>query len=349
MPISKSDNAIMAKVHALYGQRLNAEDYGKLLQKRTIPEIAGFLKDETYYSETLSEVKGELVHREQLELMIGRRELDIYVKLRKYSYNEDIFFKMYKMKNEIRQLLSAMRLLNANAMNKFIVSLPGYLAKHLSFDLFGIAKAKNYDDLLSALKNTDYYGVMGRFRPVTNDKPVNIPACENALLTYYYSKLLKIINGEYSKTAQEYLKRLIYYQIDFHNVSMIFRMKRYYKASQKVIASYLIPIRAKVSEAAYKELIEAPDVREMGEALKRYRISDIYPADMSLSSDYVIFNAQKSKMRITQRIFRFSGMPVVAVMCYMMMLEIEVNNIINIIEGMRYQLPPEEIKAMLVI
>lgn len=349
MPISKSDNAIMAKVHALYGKRLNAEDYGRLLQKRTVQEIAGFLKNETYYSETLSEVKEELIHREQLELMTGRRELDIYVKLRRYSYHDDMFFKMYKMKNEIRQLLSAMRLLNANAMNKFIISLPGYLVKHLSFDLYEIAKAKDYDDLLAALEHTDYYGIIGKFRPVTSDRAIDITACEKALLTHYYEKLLRMIDAEYTKTARDYLKRILYYEIDFHNVSMIFRMKQYFGAAQKNISDCLIPIHAKISAAVYRELLEARDIGEMGAILRRYRVTETYPSDTTLSSEFVTFRSQKRKMRIMQRIFRFSGVPVVSVMCYMTMLEIEVNNLINIIEGVRYQLSPEEIKAMLVI
>lgn len=347
--MSKSDNAIMAKVHALYGKRLDAEAYGRMLQKRTLSEIVGVLKNETYYSEALSEVKEDLVHREQLELMVGRRELDIYVKLRKYSYGDDIFFKMYKMKNEIKQLLFAMRLLNAGAMNDFIVSLPVYLAKHLSFDLFEIARVKDYDDLLTVLRHTDYYDIIGRFRPVTRNKPIDIPACENALLSHYFSKLLKIADNEYSESTREYLKQILHYQIDFHNVSMIFRMKRYFGAVPQTIARYIIPIKAKLSDAAYKELLEASDAHGMGEVINRYRASFLYPSDITLSPDRVIFQTQESRKRLFQRIFRFSGMPVIVVICYMMLLEIEVNNVINIIEGARYQLSPEEIRSMLVI
>jgi V/A-type H+-transporting ATPase subunit C len=63
MPVSQADNAVMAKARGLYGKRLKAQDYETLLQKHSVAEIAGYLKNETYYGEALKEVKEELVHR----------------------------------------------------------------------------------------------------------------------------------------------------------------------------------------------------------------------------------------------------------------------------------------------
>lgn len=48
------------------------------------------------------------------------------------------------------------------------------------------------------------------------------------------------------------------------------------------------------------------------------------------------------------RNFRFSTNPYVTMLCYTYLAETEVNNIIHIIEGIRYNVPPEEISALLI-
>ncbi len=349
MLISKSDNAIMAKVHCLFGKRLGAEDYSQLVQKRSIADIVSYLKNETYYSEVLSEVKEDIVHREEVEIFVGRRELEIYLMLSKYSSGDDLFFKMYKMKNEVQQLVFAMRLLNAGEMSRFIVSLPTYLAKHISFDLFEVAKAKDYDDLLLALEHSDYYNILGKFRPISHEKPINIPMCEAALLTHYYSKMLETVRHEFRGSTRQDLEKLFYYLVDFHNISVIYRMKRSFNSNKQTILSYLVNIHAKVSDAVYSQLIDANDVHEMDDVLKQNKLHDLFVADSNLSPEHMFFQTQRIRRRICQKAFRFSSSPVIVVICYMMMLEIEVNNIVNIIEGSRYEISPDEIRAMLVV
>ena len=43
-----SDNAVLAKVRALYGKRLTENDYTQLMGKKTVGEVAAYLKKETY-------------------------------------------------------------------------------------------------------------------------------------------------------------------------------------------------------------------------------------------------------------------------------------------------------------
>ena len=49
-----ASNAAMAtKAKAMFGKRLTALDYQQLLQKKSIPEIASYLKNETLFREAL--------------------------------------------------------------------------------------------------------------------------------------------------------------------------------------------------------------------------------------------------------------------------------------------------------
>lgn len=349
MPVSSSDNAMMAKVHCLYGKRLDTGDYDQLLQKRTMPDIVRYLKNETYYSEALAEVNEELVHREQLENLLEQRTLGIYLRLSKYSYGDKLVFKMYQMKSEMEQLLYAMRLLNAGNMSKYIVSLPVYFDRHTPLDLFAVAKARSYDDLLEVVERSEYYDIIGRFRPPTLDKKINIIECETALLTHYYTKLLEMVSAHYHGTARQVLEDILRYQIDFHNISIIYRMKRYFKGTPQSIAKCLVGVKSKLSAKTYAEMLDAPDAASISQVLERRRTYYLNTLDTTVPVDQMFFQIQRIQKKLNQKALRFSIQPVAVVVCYMTLLAIEVNNIINIIEGAKYNLTPEEIRAMLVL
>lgn len=57
MPTGKaSGNAVLAKARALYGSRLRADDYRRLMACRTMTELAAALKEYPLYSGALAEV-----------------------------------------------------------------------------------------------------------------------------------------------------------------------------------------------------------------------------------------------------------------------------------------------------
>lgn len=68
MPTGKaSGNAVLAKARALYGSRLRADDYRRLMACRTMTELAAALKEYPLYSEALAEVNPQYARRVQLE------------------------------------------------------------------------------------------------------------------------------------------------------------------------------------------------------------------------------------------------------------------------------------------
>ena len=64
---------------------------------------------------------------------------------------------------------------------------------------------------------------------------------------------------------------------------------------------------------------------------------------------YVEQLMNRTKYRICRRDIRFSTHPSVVLMSYIFLMEIEVGDIITIVEGIRYQLAPDEIKSMLTV
>ena len=72
-----SSNAVATKAKAMYGKRLRKEDYQELLRKRSVNEVAAYLKNETAYSDILDGVRENAIHRSQLEHLLKK---DLYLK-----------------------------------------------------------------------------------------------------------------------------------------------------------------------------------------------------------------------------------------------------------------------------
>lgn len=341
-----SDNAIMTKVRALYGKRLTENDYDNLLSKKTVGEVAAYLKKETCYAQDLQEVKEELVHRGQLENLVRRRPLDIYTRLLKYAYSETLFLRLYVMQNEIEQLLTAIRLLNAGNMDRYIITLPVHLARLMSFDLFAMAGARSFDELLNVLEHSDYYRVVGRFRPSGAHKIVDITTFEAALLTYYYQTALDIAARDYHGDTRENLRQLFYRQVAVHNLSVIFRMRYFLKSDRDVAAARMVRVEGQSSKLLDR-LLQMADIREMQEFLAG--VGPLRRIGFAWSEDGWQMARQMTDLRrrFSQRMFRFSTQPAVVVITYMTLLDAEINNVVNIIEGIRYGVPPAELKSLL--
>ncbi|MDL2233353.1 V-type ATPase subunit [Ruminococcaceae bacterium OttesenSCG-928-L11] len=348
--LNYADNAMMAKVRALYGKRLAAEDYNRLLQSKSVADVASYLRNETAYRDTLAEVKEEMVHRGQLETLVRRRSLNLHMSLLRYSYNDKLFMTMYMMENEVRQLLAAIRFLNAGSMDRYIVELPVYLSRYMAFDLFALAKVTTFDQLLAVLAHSGYHGIVAKFRPMSSERPVDIVGCEKALLEYYYRTLLDMVEADYSGETRDDLNRLLYSQIDYHNLSVAYRQKRYFGYSEKRVRESMLQIRTDTNpERAYGALLNARDEREIDEAMKNSYLSRKFQIDWDGRNKVLSSLLERSQRELAHKTFRFSVKPMIVVISYMFLLEIEISNIVNIIEGIRYQLPAEEIRQLLIV
>jgi V/A-type H+-transporting ATPase subunit C len=350
MLFNYADNALMAKIRALYGGRLREEDYQRLLSSKTTAEVAAYLKSNTGYADTLSEVKEELIPRGQLETFVRRHSLNLYTRLIRFSYNDRLFLTMYMMENEIRQLLLAIRFLNAGSMDRYIVALPVYLDKYLSIDLFALAKIQDYDQLLEIVANSPYHDLIARYRPPTSDRPVDIIGCEHALLEYYYTTVLAMVDKDYRGATRDDLRDIICAQVDYHNLQVAYRLRRYFDYSPDRVRKSMLDIKTALNPAlAYDPILNAIGREEINKALRSDYIVRKFRLDSSRSTSWLSEQLDRARKALCHKTFRFSTKPMVIVLTYMFLLEIEVQNIVYIIEGIRYQIPPEEIRNLLII
>lgn len=133
MPTGKaSGNAVLAKARALYGSRLRADDYRRLMACRTMTELAAALKEYPLYSEALAEVNPQYARRVQLENLLRQSLYTRYDSLCRYDRSAGSkVYEYFTLCCEVDELTAAMRCLDAGRPGDYLFRLPGVLAAAL--------------------------------------------------------------------------------------------------------------------------------------------------------------------------------------------------------------------------
>lgn len=342
---SLSSNAILAKARAIYGKRLKGSDYNELLRQRTVSDVAAYLKVSTDYAKTLSGVNEASIHRGQLENLINRSLYDKFHSLSKYDFSADKGFYRYIITDaEVNLLLRTIMLLNSNSQQDILFNLPSFIQGYSCFDLLSLPKIKGFDDLLKAVQNTPYAALLKRFEAKNGD--IDLAGCEVTLKTYYYKTIFDSIEKHFKGKTKAELKQAVLIEVELQNLSLIYRLRRYFNKSSAEIRGRLLPFRYKLTDRALTQLLDATDkdsfVRDM-------RLS-LYSGKMkSVSFNYIEDYTKRLRYLISRKMLRFSTNATVVFFSFMTLTRIEIDNITTVIEGIRYQNPSSEIQKLLIL
>lgn len=345
--LSLSTNAVAAKAKSMYGQRLTKENYQELLRKRTVGEVAAYLRQETYYQDVLAEVRENSVHRGQLEQLLRKDFFLRCLKLLRYTGTgkQESFYRFGVRRQEIDLILNKIRMLNSDLYQEFAGDLPMYMEKYISFDLVALNQAKDFAEVLTVLKGTDYVKVLKSVDLTQSKQKIDYVSCERILNQYYCDKLIADIKTGFRGKTRKELLTIFESDIELQNISKIYRYKKFFNEDKKVIWNALTLTNQRMSKSFIQRLIDAEDTKTMMEILSTSSYRTLVD-----DSDYVFIEylADQTKYHLSRRYMRFSTSAPMVYATYYIIQRLEVENIINIIEGVRYGTPSESIEKMLI-
>ncbi len=344
---SFSNKAILAKARAMYGNRLTEDDYNEMLRKRSVSEVAAYLKGTKNYADALSNINEATIHRGQLEAMLRRDLFNRYVKLCKYENakgREDFYYYIVR-ESEIDQILRCIMLLNAGEPEKLIIDLPGFLISHASFSLLELAKVRSYEELLEALHTTPYYEVLKKFPPDEKGQ-IDYTRCEVALKTLSYSHLIELARRSFVGKTEDEILEIIKIDIELTNLNIIFRLKTYFHKTPEEIREYLYPFSCKISPSKLNQLVEAEGKDDFLKAFYETRYgARVKDRDYLFIEDYT----KRVNYLYNRHLLRFSIQAPSVLYTYVILSKVEISNIISVIEGIRYDVPTAEIQKLLIL
>lgn len=338
-----SSNVVSAKARAMYGHRLTAQNYQEMLNCKNVTEIARYLATNTDYDKVLAGINDREVHRGQLENRLKQKLLADSAALCRYEISiSDALAAYLLQRSEVDQILNALLHLNADRTKEYFFSMPATLAVHSRIDLVRLSGADSFDSIIAALAHTPYQMLLESFRP-TYDNPIDFTAAENALNTYLYSQLYETIEHLRYKGMKQDLRQIVDLYLDLNNFARILRFKTYFQAGPDYIRSNLLPFGS-LNKDQIEKMIQARDAGEVRTLLAKTRIGK---KTSKIEYNFADQLAERALYNVCRRGVHFSVYASVVMLSYIFYMQIELMDIINIVEGIRYHLPPEEIKKLL--
>ena len=340
-----SANVILAKARAMYGNSLKPKDYINMLACHSVSEVAAYLKANTAYATVLADINENTIHRGHLETLLHRKLHNDYAALSRYDASTGLEFSKYLlMRSEIYEIMTCMRLMSAGRADEYVFGMPSYFASKTKINLVKLSRSTNFADLLDATSQTPYKAIIERFPPMGDGK-LRLTEIETALFTY----LTQVVNGIIAKTSpgtRRELTDLYGAQVDAQNVTRILRLKRYFNASPDTIRANLLPSGHCIAKSVMEAMIHAPDAAAVMDIFRVTSIARRIPEEQRMFEHDLHHRAPFFNAR---RHIHFSTHPSVVMLSYIMIMDVEMDDIINVIEGVRYGVPAEEILPMLVL
>ena len=345
--MNMATGVIVSKAKSMHGKQLTAEDYNELLHKRSVSEIAGYLKNETQYRDALKDVRENNIHRGQLENMLRRDMFKQTMKLYRYAEaGQKDFYQLHMQQIEIELILQRIRVLISEEYEDAIAELPVFLKGYVSYDLMRLGNVHTFDELLSVLKKTMYYEVLVPFR-VGKGKEGEIAytACETALNKKYYEHVFDVIDNVMKGKAKKEARELYSIDVELSNLTKIYRYKRYFQSREDVIRDSLIDVQEHISKKQIEEFLAEPTLKGFMDKLAKCWYHLEMDDDKRV---YIEWYMDKFRYRIARKNIYYSQSAPVVYASYLYLQKLELENLVNIIEGIRYQVDSEDIAKMLI-
>ena len=344
--LNLASSAIIAKAHALYGQRLTAADYDELLRCKSVSAVALYLKTQTGYADTLEDVLPQSIHRGRLETLLKERLLHEYAKLSRYeSSSGKSFYQYFIMRGEVEQLLSCLSLLRSPNHDEYLLRMPAFFDSHTKLDLFRLAQAQSAAQVLEAVRGTPYEAALAPWCTAGEGEEIPLAQVDTALYRLLYESVKKLILKQYSGKHLSEVARFLGIHLDMLAITALYRLKRMGQADALQLREKVYMGLSNLRKQQQEQLLAAQTAQE----LLQYLQQTGYAAHFAREDfAYVEDAAQRAEYAYAARAFRYSRNATVVMLAYLFLAENETNNIIHIIEGIRYALPPGEIEKMLV-
>lgn len=337
-------NAVIAKARAMYGKRLTGKDYQSLINCSSVGEVMAYLKTHTKYSAVLNSMSERDVHRGQLETVLKQQQIQEFASLSHYEIATGERFSQFLInKAEVEQLSHFLMLLSSGNTERYIFDLPSHLISHTKLDLKAMIKARSFNEFLACLEKTRYKKLLEPFKP-QNGEPLDMPKIENALYSDMYDNLFEIINKHTSGKEKKGLTVLFSNRVDLMNFVLVLRLQKYYHMKPDDIYALLYP-HGSVRESVLREMCQAHSPKELFAVAAK---SSVGKRIAKMEYSYAGEIDRRGGFQDARRQIRFSTVPTVVMMSYLFLEQTELHNIINIIEGVRYNVDPDIIKKLLI-
>ena len=325
--------ALNAKMKGMYTKELSQEELDELLRLSSLKDVINFLK--TKFSSL--ENTNENMNRREIEQELNNLFIEDILKISKYlNKKENEMFISFLSKYEINIVKNVYRNVTTNRDSKrYLRNVDNWTSK-MFISLQKINDVTSEKGFFEIIKNQKYFYIFEEYKDSQNDIPLE--ELEIKLDKFYFEK----IYNEAKKYNKE-LENMIGTEIDLLNIITIYRAKNYYRYTNDEINSFLIPIFYKLTKNIVKDLINCNSSEEMLNILSKTLYKNAFKNEGNIEHD-----KNQYLYNVYIKYFKEKLFNICTIYCYINLIDIEIKNIINIIEGIRYNIDKTEIQRKIV-
>ena len=325
--------ALNAKMKGMYAKELDYEELDELLRQASLKDAIYYLK--TKFS-SLEEIN-ENMNRREIEQELNNLFIEDIIKISKYlNKKEKYIFNLFLLKYEIDLVKKVFRnVLTNRDSNKYLKNIDNW-TNTLFTSINDINEVTNEEEFYNKIKKQEYYSIFEEF--IESENGIPLEELEVKLDKYYFKKIFKSVENN------KELENLIGTEIDLLNIITIYRSNMYFNYTEEEIKNILIPINYKINKKDISELINSTDFEEIIKILEKTPYKNTFKDENNIEHDKNKFLYDMYIKYFREKLFNLC-----TVFCNINLIDIEIKNIINIIEGIRYNIDKTEIQKKIVV
>ena len=342
-----ASNAVLALSRALYGKRLTKEDYDAMLHCKSVREIAQYLQLKTPYGTEIAESGITSFSARGLEELVAKHRFSSFESLCRYEMAiGSAFYRYFILRDEIDQIERATLLLLGGNKEIYLERVNSFLDKHLSIDLFALGRANALEEIAASLKKTAYGDLYARCLQAPK---VDYLTFEQTFEAYFSKQVKALCKRCFSGGERQTLLQLIARCQDRALIERVWRAKRFYPGSADLCSDLAKP------DSDMLTCFSARECKALADAVS---VSDVIAVlqKSAYRTWFQPYDEKSIEQQLEQSLYchcakeiRFSSYPSVVMFCYLQLSRIETNNLVRIIEGVKFGVAPQVIEQNLIL
>lgn len=333
-------SGLVTKTKAMRARLLGADDYTAISEYESVTDFIAFLREQPAYAPVF-ERHGEVAHRGQVEAVIRDSLYMDYCKLYRFSGVHprralQFVFSRYEI-NVIKNCLqSAME-----GNGREITVSGGFFERHADFDLKAVMAANSVQELIQAVTGTEYESLLKELESAAEKSYADYAF---ALDIYYYKKVWKEITKVSDKETRQILEQIFGTEIDWQNLMWMYRAKRFYSMGEADVKKHQIPVSYRLRSAETKRLLETETAEQFVEFVRQ---TTYFRGKQAVLEPEDELTWERVMIRTYEKICKKHPMSVAPVLRYLYEKEHEIDLLTTALEGIRYRIPPYEIRDLI--
>ncbi len=344
--MSNATQALIPKARGMYAKRLNTAEYAEMMRRRSVPEVAAILRRHPYFERSLATLAGD-PHRGQIEELLSKDIFHKYEELIHYDFEHDSFADFYIDECELDTLLRRLYLFSIGVSAVQASGLPQHLVGHTHADLFAFGTATTPKQALEVMKkgHSPFCRVLAEHLG-KDPKIRDFPLLEAEMWTEYYRRLFERIETSFEGREQKLVSTLFLQQVESYNVQLILRVKTYFSAAfdEAGLRKLMLPFRFRIARYQMDALVRAQSPEAF---IQYYRQIPFVPSLISQKPEEFAVAGDQVVYQLARRMLRMSSSPFAVLAAFLALAKLQKDNVVNIVEGVRYGMKPEEIASLL--